>query len=196
MPPDHVNETEIDRRLERLQQTYGEVPVEEDTVELPPEQFRRAEEFSRDGYLGGGYVWVVRKAVDAPPLGETVPDDATDNRDRVLMVRPRGSDRWGLAGGGRESGESFEDAAIREVHEETSIGCSIVDCFYLRRTTTVPEKRDGRELHTLQAFFDGGYESGEIAVQGLELNGAAWFARPPARMLPANERRAETWFDG
>lgn len=190
-----VNEGEIDQRLDRLQQTYDEVTLEEELVELPPEQFRRAEGFSRDGYLGGAYVWVARKAADAPPLGETMPTDAADHRERVLMILSRGSDRWGLPGGGRESGESFEAAAIREVNEETSVECSIVDCFHLRRVTTVPEERDGHELHTLQVFFDGVYEGGTIAIQGSELNGAAWFARPPTRILPANERRAETWFD-
>ena len=196
MPPKHVNEGEVDRRQARLREEYTDIDFEEETVELPPEKFEDAVEISRRGYIGGGYVWVVRRSADAPPLGPTMPEEAGDDRDRVLMILGRGAGRWGLAGGGLEGDESFEDAAVREVREETDIECSIAGCFLVRRITTVPEERDGRELHTLQAFFDGVYESGEIAIQELELNGAAWFARPPARMLPANEFRAETWFDG
>jgi 8-oxo-dGTP diphosphatase len=47
--------------------------------------------------------------------------DGADGRAEVLLVhRPRYDD-WSLPKGKAEPGESFEDCAVREVHEETGI---------------------------------------------------------------------------
>lgn len=42
-----------------------------------------------------------------------------DRDERVLLMRRRGEDTWGLPGGGLEPGESWADAALRECREET-----------------------------------------------------------------------------
>jgi ADP-ribose pyrophosphatase YjhB (NUDIX family) len=99
------------------------------------------------------------------------------------------------SGGSREHGETYEEAAVREVREETSVDCEVTDCFLLRRIRT--DSADGeKRLHALYAFFDADYVDGHIAVQPGELNGAAWFAEPPGRMLPANRfRAADFWAD-
>ena len=189
-----INAETVERRKRRLLDEYDDVAVVEEREEASAEVFPDLIEGSKSGYVGAGYAWIVRRAGDAAPLSESMGDVGSE-RDRVLMILGRGSDEWGLPGGGREAGESFEEAAIREVHEETGIDCAIEDCFLLRHRVTVADGFDER-LHTLWCFFDGRYEGGSIAVQAGELNGAAWFAEPPGRMLPANERRAETWFDG
>lgn len=188
-----TNADVIQREIDRLQAEYGDVPIETNQHSIASDAFEEFREFARDRYVGGAYVWVVRSPEDAPPLSDSTPADAAGDRQRVLMILNRGAEAWGLAGGGREEGETFEDAAVREVKEETNINCSLTDLFFLRHAIATTEHRDER-VHTLFVFFDGRYESGAIAVQGGELNGAAWFADPPARMLPANERRAETWF--
>jgi 8-oxo-dGTP diphosphatase len=48
-----------------------------------------------------------------------------DSRLEVLLVhRPRYDD-WSLPKGKLEKGESFEDAAVREIEEETGLRCSL-----------------------------------------------------------------------
>jgi 8-oxo-dGTP diphosphatase len=123
-----------------------------------------------------------------------MPDDALDDHPRVLMIFGRGADSWGLPGGGREDGETFEETTVREVEEETNVRCSLAEPFLLRRATVVSEEDREERIHLLYVFFDAEYRSGTIAIQGGELNGAAWFAEPPKRMLPANERHADDWF--
>lgn len=180
--------------IDSFQAEYGDVPIETNRHSVSSDAFEDVIERVRNGYVGGAYVWVVRSPEDAPPLSDSMPADATGNRQRVLMILNRGCEKWDLAGGGREEEETFEDAAIREVKEETNIDCTLSDLFFLYHDIATTENRDER-VHTLFVFFDGRYEDGEIAVQGSELNGAAWFAEPPARMLPMTGRRAETWFE-
>ncbi len=189
-----INRAEVEKRIERLQGEYGDIPVEEKTWERPPETFEEILGYARDDYLGGAYAWVVRNPADAPSLSDSMPDEARGDAPRALMILNRGSESWGLPGGGREDGETFEDTTIREVEEETGIRCSLTEPFLLCKATVVSEGDDDKRIHLLYVFFDAEYRGGTIAIQGGELNGAAWFAEPPEKMLPANERRAEDWF--
>ena len=187
-----VNRDEVDRRQERLRTAYGDVPVREEHEEVPADLFPELRDLAREGYTGGGYVWVVREPPETAPLSESVPGDIDESR-RVLLILSRGSTRWGLPGGGRECGESYEEAAVREVHEETGVDCRIVEPFLLRRRVSVSTGHHDERLHTLWVFFDGRYEGGHLDIQPGELNGAAWFAEPPARMHPEGEFRAADW---
>ncbi|UPV73066.1 NUDIX domain-containing protein [Halorussus limi] len=192
MPTD-INAETVERRTDRLLAEYGDVPVKERTWERSPERFAREVRQAEDGYVGGAYAWVVRRPDEATDLTESMPPEAEDDRKRALMILGRGADRWGLAGGGLEDGETHEEAARREVREETGVECDLTDLFLLRHVTVVSEGDSERRIHFLYAFFDATYEGGSITVQPGELDGAAWFAEPPERLLPANERRAESW---
>lgn len=194
MPAEHVNRESVERRLERLQDEYGEVPVEKITEAIPADEFAEAREHARNGYTGGAYAWVVRAPEQTAELTESMPDDVEDGR-RVLLILGRGGTKWGLAGGGREDGETYEEAAVREVAEETSVECELTDLFLLRRMRWESAGDHEEVLHGLYVFFDAAYGGGHIAIQPGELNGAAWFADPPARMLPANEFRADDFWD-
>ncbi|WP_423745898.1 NUDIX domain-containing protein (plasmid) [Haladaptatus sp. SPP-AMP-3] len=189
-----VNRAAVERRMNRLLDEYGDVPVEERTQETGIAKFEELVGYARDGYTGGAYAWVVRRPEDAAPLSDSMPDGAFDDCPRALMILNRGADSWGLPGGGREDGETSEEAAVREVEEETNVTCELADPFLLRRLTVVPENDDEKCLHLLLVFFDADYLDGDISIQSGELNGAAWFAEPPSRMLPANELRADDWF--
>jgi ADP-ribose pyrophosphatase YjhB (NUDIX family) len=191
--PTEINGAAVERRTDRLLAEYGDPPVEEQTWERSPERFEREVQQAKNGYVGGAYAWVVRRPDEAADLTPSMPPEAEDDRKRALMILGRGADRWGLAGGGLEDGERYEEAVSREVREETGIECEPTDCFLLRHVTVVSETDDDRRIHFLYAFFDATYEGGSITVQPGELDGAGWFAEPPERLLPANEHRAESW---
>jgi 8-oxo-dGTP pyrophosphatase MutT (NUDIX family) len=67
----------------------------------------------------GGLVW--RSAVVADPSG------ATDTSVEVVLIhRPRYDD-WSFPKGKLDRGESWADAAVREVEEETGLRCELGD---------------------------------------------------------------------
>ncbi len=188
-----INREAVESMAADLQDRYGETDVERQTRTLSPETFEEAIENARAGYDGGAHAWVVRAPEDAAALSETTLAE-WDDRHRALMILPRDSDEWGLPGGGREGDETFEAAAVREVREEAGIDCEIVGMWALRQITwTSTDEDDERTTHSLNPFFDARYTGGSISIQAAEVNGAAWFAEPPERLMDANERRAETW---
>ncbi|WP_439025716.1 NUDIX domain-containing protein [Haloarchaeobius sp. DT45] len=190
MPPTRYNADEVTRRIERLQETYEEVHVERERDE-PMGTFTDLREYAEDGYIGGAYAWVVRKPAQAHELTESMPDDAFGDQERVLLGMGRGSNHWGPAGGGLEgfdpdepgSGETFEEAAVREVEEETGVQCEVQGPVTVDRL--VVEDPDGEdEVHLGYVIFGGQYVGGSIDVQPGELNGAAWFSELPTELHP------------
>jgi 8-oxo-dGTP diphosphatase len=191
----HLNRETVQARLSRLEAEYGVAYREDETVEVDPRAFPEEVSLSRNGYDGSSYVWIVRPPSEASPLTESMPDDAGNDRDRVLMILGRGGDRWGVPGGGREGDETYEEGAVREVREETGIDCEITDLFGVRHERRTAPGHD-EVLHNLRVLFEGRYEGGHIAIQPGELDGAAWLARKPQQVHPLAEAKADRWFDG
>jgi len=189
-----INRETVERRRDRLCEEYDDVPVREERETVSPDLFEELRAHSLDGYTGGGYAWVVRDPADAAALTESMPDEVGDERS-VLMILGRGGTEWGLPGGGREGNETYEQATVREVREETGVDCEITDCFLCCHRVTVSEGTHDDRLHTLWVFFDGAYAGGSIAIQPGELNGAAWFQDPPDKLYPENEFRAADFWD-
>jgi 8-oxo-dGTP pyrophosphatase MutT (NUDIX family) len=192
---EHVNKTVVQSRLDRLNEDYRIGYTESETVTVDPDGFEAEIRAARDGYIGSSYVWIVRRPGQASPLSESMPDDAHSEEERVLLILGRGGHAWGIPGGGREDGETFEEGALREVREETGIECTIESCFgtrYERRTSPAHEE----VLHTLRVVFEGTYAGGTITIQPGELNGAAWRARRPCCLHPLAKPVAAAWFGG
>jgi ADP-ribose pyrophosphatase YjhB (NUDIX family) len=208
-PVTHHNREDVDRRLARLGGEYDPL-VEHETETLAPEDFDPFAEHAAEGYTGGGYAWVVRE--EPKELSESMPD-VDEAYPRVLLGLGRGDFGWGPAGGGRESeatgasnpsgtshesDESYEDAAEREVREETGVECEVLDCRRVRRVTF---HREGTEdvIHTLWVYFVARETGGSIDVQESELNGAAWFHDLPEdlhRYVREHPWSWDEWRDG
>lgn len=102
-------------------------------------------------------------------------------RDEAAFVENAWSDGWVLPGGIVEAGESFAEAARREVREETGLHCVLHGA---RRVEEQVFRADDREVrgwfvafaaHTDQTAF--GRDLGEHED---EIERVAWFSEPPA----------------
>lgn len=89
--------------------------------------------------------------------------------DEVLGVRPHGSDVFFLPGGMPEPGESYAQAAAREVREETGM---TVDPANLRETVRIEDRAYGRpgvqvRLVCFEGPGDGVPEAGQDEIAEL-----------------------------
>ncbi|MFC6954455.1 NUDIX hydrolase [Halorubellus litoreus] len=191
---ERINEGFVDKRTGALQERYGAVDVVESTMEVPAAKFDECVANARDGYVGGAYAWVSREPEQAGYPSESYVGDGIE-REQALLVLPRGDDEWGIPGGGVEDDESFERAARRETLEETGVGCEISGLWLLdRKTWQSTDPDEDRETVSLHAFFDADYVGGSITVQPGEVDGAAWFAEPPAALMEETAMRADSFF--
>ena len=65
---------------------------------------------------------------NAPKANSVVPSTTSvviDDEGRIALVLRRDNGLWALPGGGMEPGESIEDAAVREVKEETGLDVEV-----------------------------------------------------------------------
>jgi 8-oxo-dGTP pyrophosphatase MutT (NUDIX family) len=94
-----------------------------------------------------------------------------DGRPHVALIATRGKTRWGLPKGAVSAGETSEQAALREVREETGLVAEII-----------------RSLDTIEYFFRAGdtlirkrvdfylmrYVAGELEPQLSEVDDVQW----------------------
>lgn len=102
--------------------------------------------------------------------GVVVDNNATPPR--VLLVhRPRYDD-WSFPKGKLDSGETVEEAALREVLEETGIRCKIVSKIDTLRYSYQTSK--GRRRPKVVHYFLMDPLTDEIRVPGAEVDRADW----------------------
>lgn len=160
---------EVSRRLRRLREQYGEFPVERRTVENDPDFFEHGRE-----YIGSGHVGAAGALIRREDAG-------------VLLIYHSESGAWGVPGGSHEPSERLEETARREVREETTVECRIVDVFHAERKRFVNEEDPEQRGYLLEAIFEAEYVSGTPdASADDEVTAARWFARPPENV----DRRA------
>jgi len=116
----------------------------------------------------GGVVW--RRGDDGRPVV-------------AVIYRPKYDD-WTLPKGKLDPGESFEDAAVREVEEETGFRCR------LGRELEPTEYRDRHDRPKLVRWWLMEVESGEFAPNN-EVSELIWLTPPEARERLNYERDRE-----
>ena len=105
--------------------------------------------------------------------GGIIVDQSTDGRRLLLVHRPRYDD-WSFPKGKFDPGETVEEAALREVREETGLKCRIVRPLpvmsYRYRT-----RNTGRLKPKVVHYFLMEAISRRIRVPGDEVDAADWF---------------------
>ena len=97
--------------------------------------------------------------------------------DKLLLVHARNfkSDFYGLVAGFVETGETLEEAVIREVREETSIVIKNIR-YYASQPWPYP--------CGLMVGFYADYDSGELKLQRSELTCGGWFEKDNLPTIP------------
>jgi 8-oxo-dGTP pyrophosphatase MutT (NUDIX family) len=112
-----------------------------------------------------------RELVSAGGVAYRNNGDAID----IVLIQTSSERRWQLPKGIVDSGESTEEAAVREVREEAGINCQIVaeldpiDYWYVERHGKVPER-----IHKTVHFYVMRYLDGDVADHDDEVREARW----------------------
>ncbi|WP_430591826.1 NUDIX hydrolase [Humidisolicoccus flavus] len=84
---------------------------------------------------------------------------------------------WTLPGGGIDPGEHPEDAAIREVFEETGFTVEITDTLGVDSQVLDPRNGEETPLHAIRIIFTARIVAGELVFEHSgSTDRAAWFA--------------------
>jgi 8-oxo-dGTP pyrophosphatase MutT (NUDIX family) len=110
--------------------------------------------------------------------------------DRILLISTQSGRRWQLPKGHIEEGETSEQAAVREVREETGVTSRVVASLPGVEYWFV--ERGAHRVHKRVDYFLLAYISGDTAdFDPREVSGAEWFAWDEgiAKLSFENERR-------
>ena len=91
--------------------------------------------------------------------------------DELLVITPAGRRVTGLPKGGRNDGETAEEAAAREVREETGVTARVRAPL---GDVTYEYRRGGRRIHKTVHFFVCEYLSGSTDDHDHEVERAYW----------------------
>ena len=98
--------------------------------------------------------------------------------DEVLVITPTGRTVTGLPKGGMEAGETPEQAAAREVREETGVVANVIQPLGDVRYTY---RRGGRRVRKTVHFFLCEYVEGSTEDHDHEVDDARWIPLSSAR---------------
>ena len=93
---------------------------------------------------------------------------------RVLLVHRPSYDDWSFPKGKLDPGESIEEAALREVREETGLDCRITRKFATLRYR-YRRRKEGRLRLKAVHYFLMERVRGDIQAAGEEVDRAEWF---------------------
>jgi 8-oxo-dGTP diphosphatase len=106
-----------------------------------------------------------------------------DERDRLLLALWNEAGRWTLPGGGVELHESVEEAAVREVREETGYDVELGRLLGVHTHVVPPEERTTRR----DRFYKGVRVIFEAEILGGDLRHEVDGTTDEARWFPLSE---------
>jgi 8-oxo-dGTP pyrophosphatase MutT (NUDIX family) len=125
------------------------------------------------------YVTYIRKMIGRKPMflvGAGV--IVSDNIGRILLIKRTDNGKWGLPGGSLELGETFEEAAAREVLEEAGIVVLKLRLFKVfsggKMHFVYP---NGDEVYNAVCIFETSVYKGQAAPDGVESSSIGFFDR-------------------
>lgn len=155
----------VNALMDDLHERYGPFERVEKTWAHSIQRYEHLRTQFENDHLGGAGIWVMN-------------DDG-----EILLVRNEGDSGWADPGGKVEPGESFEEAAYREVREETGVVCQITGVLEVHRITNEVSEADVAPLIEAIVIFEGEFLEGELEPRAGEIADVAWFAEPPDTVL-------------
>jgi ADP-ribose pyrophosphatase YjhB (NUDIX family) len=100
----------------------------------------------------------------------------TKNKNQILLIHRSDNNTWGIPGGALELGESLEEAAIREMREETNLEISNLKLFKVFSGQNCYYKYpNGDEVYNVIALYTTDKYSGKITPDNKESTDAKFF---------------------
>ena len=146
-----------------------------------------------------GYIKEMRRLIGHATLF-TVGCGVILERDGCILLQHRmDEDNWCIPGGMMEIGETFEEAAIREIYEETNLAVhdlqlfgiySGADCFV--------EYPNQDKVYSVQIIFQSTNFTGDLKQQDIESKEHRFFKGDelPASLNPRQKRFIQDWAEG
>jgi hypothetical protein len=177
---------DVDRRIDRLREEYGEFPVRDVTVENDPQFFEQGREMAEEGWRGDAarglrMTMAVRYWFATPtrPTSGASPAAATN----PARVTPRPPGARSARSARREAPRIVERGGTTR---ETGIEVEITGVWRARRKEIVLATDPDRRFQMLTVWFearrrDAGADG--LSVSDDEIRQARWFADPPDAVL-------------
>jgi ADP-ribose pyrophosphatase YjhB (NUDIX family) len=154
----------VDEALDRLRGEYGEFETVSEETTIPRGTYSEAvNRFERDGVVGGAGAWV------------------TDERGRVLLVRPTDREGWVDPGDAQRADEALADTAVRAVRESAGVEAVMEDVLRAERYTyRVADAEGWAPFTTLNVTFRG--TGAGTPTPGEGIGAADWWRDNPSRV--------------